>query len=263
MPRRSRTAGAAATPETDSLLRGYVVGFARDDRRHRGTRSAARVLENDDVVALDTGADFFLPTAPSCAARCATRTCPASSTGCTTSTPRARRRLGARLGLADPADRADEAGRPPAVHDPGRPAARAPPMPDGLDDPRGHDRRGHGRLRPRARGLPRAADTDVFANGAPPRRAGHALVRRVRSTAGRSPARPPTSPTPASTSSTWPRTRTSAGTAIGAAITWAATLADPTKPAVLIASDPGQPVYERMGYLRVMRLTMWGGAPAR
>jgi len=48
------------------------------------------------------------------------------------------------------------------------------------------------------------------------------------------------------------------GRGFGAALTWAATLADPTKPAVLIASDPGQPVYERMGYLRIMRLTMWG-----
>jgi hypothetical protein len=54
------------------------------------------------------------------------------------------------------------------------------------------------------------------------------------------------------------------GRGIGAALTWRATLADPTKPAVLIASDPGQPVYEKMGYLRVMRLTMWagGGPPA-
>ena len=49
---------------------------------------------------------------------------------------------------------------------------------------------------------------------------------------------------------------------IGAAMTWAATLADPTKPAVLIASDPGQPVYEAMGYLRIARMTMWGGAPS-
>jgi hypothetical protein len=52
------------------------------------------------------------------------------------------------------------------------------------------------------------------------------------------------------------------GRGFGAAVTWAATLADPAKPAVLIASDPGRPVYERMGYLRLMRLTMWGGTPA-
>jgi GNAT superfamily N-acetyltransferase len=51
------------------------------------------------------------------------------------------------------------------------------------------------------------------------------------------------------------------GRGIGAAVTWHATLADPSKPAVLIASDPGQPVYEAMGYLRLMRMTMWAGGP--
>jgi hypothetical protein len=54
-----------------------------------------------------------------------------------------------------------------------------------------------------------------------------------------------------------PETR---GRGIGAAMTWRATLADPDKPAVLIASDAGQPVYERMGYLRIQRMTMWMGA---
>jgi len=29
---------------------------------------------------------------------------------------------------------------------------------------------------------------------------------------------------------------------------------------MLIASDPGQPVYERMGYLRLSRFTLWVGA---
>jgi hypothetical protein len=43
----------------------------------------------------------------------------------------------------------------------------------------------------------------------------------------------------------------------GAALTWAATLAEPSLPAVLIASDDGQPVYEAMGYVRLQRLTMW------
>jgi GNAT superfamily N-acetyltransferase len=43
----------------------------------------------------------------------------------------------------------------------------------------------------------------------------------------------------------------------GAALTWAATLADPRLPAILIASDDGQPVYEAMGYIRLQRLTMW------
>jgi GNAT superfamily N-acetyltransferase len=49
---------------------------------------------------------------------------------------------------------------------------------------------------------------------------------------------------------------------IGAALTWAASLAEPSLPAALIASDDGQGVYEAMGYVRVMRLTMWHRPPA-
>ena len=47
-------------------------------------------------------------------------------------------------------------------------------------------------------------------------------------------------------------------------MTWAATLADPDQPAVLVASDDGRPVYERMGYLAIERWTAWlrpGGEP--
>jgi hypothetical protein len=47
------------------------------------------------------------------------------------------------------------------------------------------------------------------------------------------------------------------GRGIGEAMTWAATLADRDAPAVLLASDDGQPVYERMGYLRLTRITLW------
>jgi hypothetical protein len=54
-----------------------------------------------------------------------------------------------------------------------------------------------------------------------------------------------------------PETR---GRGVGAAVTWAATMADPTRPAMLIASDLGQPVYERMGYLRLTRFTLWVGS---
>lgn len=43
----------------------------------------------------------------------------------------------------------------------------------------------------------------------------------------------------------------------GAAVTWAATLADPSLPAALVASDEGRPLYESMGYLPVTRLTIW------
>ncbi len=49
------------------------------------------------------------------------------------------------------------------------------------------------------------------------------------------------------------------GRGYGEALTWRATLADPALPAVLIASDDGRPVYERMGYLPVSRFTLWIG----
>jgi GNAT superfamily N-acetyltransferase len=44
---------------------------------------------------------------------------------------------------------------------------------------------------------------------------------------------------------------------LGAAVTWAATLAAAALPAVLLASDPGRPLYERMGYYALTRLTLW------
>jgi hypothetical protein len=47
------------------------------------------------------------------------------------------------------------------------------------------------------------------------------------------------------------------GRGFGEAIVWAATLADPAKPAVLISSDLGRATYERMGYLTVARWTLW------
>lgn len=47
------------------------------------------------------------------------------------------------------------------------------------------------------------------------------------------------------------------GRGAGAAVTWAATLSDPERPAVLMASDDGRPVYERLGYVAVERWTVW------
>ena len=47
------------------------------------------------------------------------------------------------------------------------------------------------------------------------------------------------------------------GRGAGAAVTWAATSAFPSQPAVLIASDDGQPVYARLGYQRLERWTIW------
>jgi hypothetical protein len=43
----------------------------------------------------------------------------------------------------------------------------------------------------------------------------------------------------------------------GAALTWRATLADPTLPALLIATDAGRPVYERIGYMSLFRFALW------
>jgi len=43
----------------------------------------------------------------------------------------------------------------------------------------------------------------------------------------------------------------------GEAVTWRATMAAPELPAVLLASDPGRPVYTRMGYLPVTRFSLW------
>jgi hypothetical protein len=47
------------------------------------------------------------------------------------------------------------------------------------------------------------------------------------------------------------------GKGAGSAVTWAATLSDPTLPAVLVASDDGRPTYARMGYLPLERWTAW------
>ncbi len=43
----------------------------------------------------------------------------------------------------------------------------------------------------------------------------------------------------------------------GEALTWRAALADPSLPAMLLSSDDGRPVYERMGFLPLWRLTLW------
>jgi hypothetical protein len=43
----------------------------------------------------------------------------------------------------------------------------------------------------------------------------------------------------------------------GAALTWRATLADPALPSLLLATDEGRPVYERMGYMSLFRFSLW------
>ena len=43
----------------------------------------------------------------------------------------------------------------------------------------------------------------------------------------------------------------------GAAMTWRAVTADRSLPAMLLSSDSGRPVYDRMGFLPLFRLTVW------
>lgn len=47
------------------------------------------------------------------------------------------------------------------------------------------------------------------------------------------------------------------GRRYGEAVTWRATRADASLPAVLVASDLGRPVYERMGYVALLRYAGW------
>ncbi len=49
------------------------------------------------------------------------------------------------------------------------------------------------------------------------------------------------------------------GRGVGRAVTAAATLAAPDLPAMLISSDDGRSVYARLGYLPLLRFTLWAG----
>jgi GNAT superfamily N-acetyltransferase len=49
------------------------------------------------------------------------------------------------------------------------------------------------------------------------------------------------------------------GKGYGAAMTWAAATLKPERAAVLIATDDGRPVYERLGFVALLRCTMWTG----
>jgi ribosomal protein S18 acetylase RimI-like enzyme len=49
------------------------------------------------------------------------------------------------------------------------------------------------------------------------------------------------------------------GRGIGRAATAVATLAQPDRPAMLISSDDGRRVYERLGYVPLIRFTIWAG----
>jgi hypothetical protein len=47
------------------------------------------------------------------------------------------------------------------------------------------------------------------------------------------------------------------GRGYGEALTWHAARVDPSLPSMLISSDVGRPIYERMGFLPLQRITLW------
>jgi hypothetical protein len=47
------------------------------------------------------------------------------------------------------------------------------------------------------------------------------------------------------------------GRGYGEAVTWHAARADPSLPTMLISSDVARPIYERMGFLPLQRITLW------
>jgi GNAT superfamily N-acetyltransferase len=249
-----------ATPEADTLLRGYVVGFG-DMLAGMGAAIGARVLQDADVVAIDVGADFFL-------ANGAVLRHPVRDAELPGIVDRLLDFYAAGSGVTwmllsawpiPPIDRLALIGHPPfMVRAPG---GVPPPVPPGLTIREATDAAGMTDFARALEGYPAPADqTSVFADGrlldVPGLRiwVGYADDRPVACSGARV--------TAACVDVEYVATHADVrGQGFGAAMTWQATLADPTKPAVLIASDPGQPVYERMGYLRLLRMTMWGGAP--
>lgn len=246
------------TPEADSLVRGFVTGFGNLIAAV-GRATDGRVLADEDVIAVDSGTEFFL-------ANGAVLRHPIRDADLPDVINRLHEFFAAGRGVGwmllsawptPPVERMGLIGHPPLML---RPAGgAAPATPRGLVVREARDGADMADFARALAGYP-APNTEVFAterildhpglrfwvgyvDDRPVACAGvHVtdVCNEVEYVAAHEDVR---------------------GRGIGAAVTWAATLADPTKPAMLIASDPGQPVYERMGYLRLMRLTMWGGAP--
>jgi hypothetical protein len=225
-----------------------------------GRAVGGRVLETDDVVAVDTGADFFLANGAALRHPVRDEALPAL-VDALYDFYAAGPGVGWVLMSAwpiPPIDRMGLVGHPPfMIRSPG---GEAPAVPSGLEIRQAATEADMVDFARALAGYP-APHTDVFANAALVDVPG--MHWYVGYTDGRPVACSAAHVTDACVDVEFVAAHDDVrGRGYGAALTWAATLADPTKPAVLIASDPGQPVYERMGYLRVMRLTMWGGAPA-
>lgn len=247
-----------AAPEGDTLLRGYVTGFAAMITAI-GQAKGTRVLETDDVVALDIGSDFLL-------ANGAILRHPVRDDALPTIVDELRDFFAPSgvawvLVSAWPTPSLEGMaliGHPPFMV---RPAGGTPPPdPDGLVVRKVTTAAEMADWARALEGYP-ASGTDAFADERLLEVPGmHFWVGYLD---GQPVACSGAHVTDACNDVEYVACHEVArGRGIGAALTWRATLADPTKPAVLIASDPGQPVYEKMGYLRVTRLTMWAGAAA-
>lgn len=251
-----------STRPDDSVIRSYVLGFA-GMLSDLGRVTGARRYEDEDVVALDTGSEFF------------------RANGAVLRKPLRESALRAALGRVHEFFRGTTGGPwivlsawpTPDLRDDGfslvghppfmlRPiGGEAPPDPPGL---RIVEARDPAALRDFANALEAgypAPDATVLAH---PELAtlddlhlwvGYLDERPVATAAAHR--------APACTHVEYVSTLADVrGHGVGAALTWRAALVDPTLPSVLLASDAGQAVYERMGYLRIVRMTLWMGQRA-
>lgn len=250
------------TPPDDSVTRSYVLAFA-GMLSDLGRVTGARRYEDEGVVALDTGSEFFLangavlrqPLAPS-ALRAALARAGEFFRG-TTGGPWIVLSAWPTPDLRD--DGFSLVGHPPFMLRPV--GGEAPPDPPGLQIVEARDPR---TLRDFADALEAgypAPDAAVLAHPA------LATVDDLHLWVGYLDDRPVATAAahraPACTHVEYVSTLAEVrGRGVGAALTWRAALVDPTLPSVLLASDAGQPVYERMGYLRIVRMTLWMGQRA-
>lgn len=249
----------ATSPDGDTLVQAYVRGFT-GWLAELGPAVGARTLVDDDVVAMDTGSDFFLangamlrrPCRESDLAALAARVADFYAED-----------SGGPWALFSPFPLRDATvpglhleGHPPFMVRP--PGGSAPLPPEGLEIREAHGESALADFAEALAGYP-APDAQVFAHPGmltPP--GTHVYVGHVD---GRPVACAAAHVTDPCVHVEWVATHEHVrGRGFGAAVTWRATLADPDKPAVLLASDPGQPVYARMGYLRITRFTCWTGS---
>jgi len=249
----------STSPEGDTLVQAYVRGFT-GWLAELGPALGARTLVDDDVVAMDSGSGFFLANGAMLRRPCRESDLPALAARVADFYAEA---AGGPWALFSPFPLRDATvaglnleGHPPLMV---RPPGGAPaPAPADLEIREADTVEGLADFAEALAGYP-APDAEVFTHPGmltPPGThvyVGYAEGRPVTCAAARVGDH--------CVNVEWVATHEQArGRGYGAAVTWCATLADPAKPAALLASDPGQPVYARMGYLRITRFTCWTGA---